>query len=273
MPELPEVEIIRGQMEEELRGARIEDVKVLLPRLIRHPSTRGYRRGLKGKAVLGVRRRGKYLLLEMEGGRELVFHLGMTGSFVFSLPGADRPRHTHLVFRLSDGRELLYVDPRTFGETALVPAGDYRSLPGLQSMGPEPVGPDFNCDRLREALRGKCRLKAALLDQSRLAGIGNIYADESLYRAGINPLRRLDELTGEEVARLHRAIREVLDEAIRGGGSSVSDYVDLHGERGNFQERHRVYRRAGQPCARCGDTIRRARVAGRSTYFCPRCQT
>ncbi len=273
MPELPEVEIIRRQMEEELYGARVEEVKVLLPRLVKHPSISGYRRGLKGKAVLGVRRRGKYLILEVEGGRELVFHLGMTGSFVFSSPGAERPRHTHLVFRLHDGRELLYVDPRTFGETALVPAGDYRSLPGLRDMGPEPVGSDFTCDRLREALRGKCRLKAALLDQSRLAGIGNIYADESLHRAGINPLRRLDELTGEEVARLHHAIREVLHEAIRRGGSSVSDYVDLRGERGDYQESHRVYRRAGEPCLRCGTTICRARVAGRSTYFCPHCQT
>ncbi len=272
MPELPEVETVRRQLESALRGSRIVGVEVLLHRLVRYPSCPAYRRGLKGKTVMAVGRRGKYLLLHLDGGRVLVFHLGMTGSLRFNAPGEPRPRHTHLVFRLEDGRELLYVDPRTFGETALLREGDHRPLPGLNRLGPEPLEEAFTPQELRRALRGKCRVKAALLDQSRLAGMGNIYADEALHRAGIHPLRRVDGLSPPEVERLHRAIREVLREAVDRGGSSVSDYVDTRGERGGFQDSHRVYRRAGEPCPRCGETIAREKVAGRSTYFCPRCQ-
>ena len=272
MPELPEVEIIRSQLEEGLKGARIAGCEVLLPRLVTHPSPLGYRRSLKGRAIVEVRRRGKYLILELEGHRDLVLHLGMTGSLILASAEDERPRHTHLVFHLADGRDLLYVDPRTFGETALVRRGDHRPLRGLHAMGPEPLAEDFTCEALAAALRGRCRTKPALMDQSRVAGIGNIYADETLHRAGINPLRRLDRLTPLEIERIHTAMREVLSEAISRGGSSVSDYVDLRGERGRFQDSHRVYRRAGEPCPNCGETIRRERVSGRSTYFCPRCQ-
>ena len=272
MPELPEVETVRAQLERELVGKRILSSRVSLPRLVVYPSPAAYRKGLAGRRVYAVRRRGKYLLLDLGRAGELVFHLGMTGSLLLSQPGRKRPRHTHLSFRLSDGRELLYVDPRTFGVTALVPRGDYRPLPGLAGMGPEPLEDGFTPAMLAEKLRGRCRLKAALLDQSRIAGLGNIYADEALHRASLHPLKRLDELTPGEAERLCRAIREVLEEALAEGGSSVSDYVDLQGNRGGFQERHRVYRRAGQPCPRCGTSIERERVAGRSTYFCPRCQ-
>jgi formamidopyrimidine-DNA glycosylase len=272
MPELPEVEIIRGQLDAELRGARITGCEVLLPRLVTHPSPAGYRRGLKGREILQVRRRGKYLIFELDGKRELVVHLGMTGSLTLSRPREERPRHTHLVFHLHGGRDLLYVDPRTFGETALVPSGDYRSLRGLHCMGPEPLEECFTPEDLALRLSGRCRVKTALLDQSRVAGIGNIYADEMLHRAGIHPMRRLEELSSEEVKRLFTSMREVLLEAISRGGSTVSDYVDLRGSAGAFQEAHRVYRRAGERCLSCGEIIRRERVAGRSTYFCPRCQ-
>ncbi|MDI6873363.1 bifunctional DNA-formamidopyrimidine glycosylase/DNA-(apurinic or apyrimidinic site) lyase [Candidatus Solincola sp.] len=272
MPELPEVEIVRRQLDEELGGACIAAVEVLLPRLVKYPNPTSYRRGLRGRTVRGVGRRGKYLLIHLDDDRILVIHLGMTGSLRFASPGVERPRHTHLVFRLEDGRELLFVDPRTFGETALLREGDFRPLPGLHRLGPEPLDERFTLGELRRALRGRCRIKAALLDQSRVAGIGNIYADEALHRAGIHPLRHLDELSPREVTRLHRAIREVLREAIERGGSSVSDYVDTRGEKGNFQDHHRVYRRAGKPCPRCGEMICRKRLAGRSTYFCPRCQ-
>lgn len=272
MPELPEVETIRRQLDPELRGARITGVEVHLPRLVKYPSPLSYRRALRGKRILEVGRRGKYLLLRLEGGRILVVHLGMSGSLRFASPGGERPRHTHLVFHLDDGRELLYVDPRTFGETALLREGDLSPLPGLDRLGPEPLEAGFTPGELARALRGRCRVKAALLDQSRVAGIGNIYADEALHRAGIHPLRRLDELEREEMESLHRAMREVLSEALSRGGSSVNDYVDARGEKGSFQASHRVYRRAGEPCFRCGELIRKVRVAGRGTYFCPRCQ-
>ena len=272
LPELPEVEIIRRQLYKELVGACISRCEVFLPRLVTYPTPLGYRRGLKGRCIRGVRRRGKYLLLELDDGRELVVHLGMTGSLVLSSPREERPRHTHLVFHLTDGRDLLYVDPRTFGETALLRSGDRSPLRGLHAMGPEPLTEDFSCECLAGALQGKCRVKSALMDQARIAGIGNIYADESLHRAGVNPLRRLDELTPSEIARIHAAVREVLSEAISRGGSSVSDYVDLRGERGSFQDSHRVYRREGECCPACGTTILRETIAGRSSYFCPRCQ-
>jgi len=272
VPELPEVEIICGQLEKELAGARIASCEVGLVRLVTHPTPLGYRRGLKGRRVQGVTRRGKYLILELDDGRELVIHLGMTGSLVLSSPGTERPRHTHIVFHLDDGRDLLYIDPRTFGETALLRRGDRTPLRGLHAMGPEPLEEDFTCECLASALRGKCRVKSALLDQSRVAGIGNIYADESLHRAGVNPQRRLDGLSPEEIGRIHGAVREVLAEAISRGGSSVSDYVNLQGDRGSFQDNHRVYRREGESCPACGAAILREVIAGRSSYFCPACQ-
>ena len=272
VPELPEVEIIRRQLEKELVGACMDRCEVFLPRLVTYPTPLGYRRGLKGRTVEGVRRRGKYLILGLDGGKELVIHLGMTGSLILASPEEERPRHSHLVFHLEDGRDLLYVDPRTFGETALLRHGDRSPLRGLHSMGPEPLEEDFTCEVMEDSLRGKCRVKSALLDQSRVAGVGNIYADETLHRAGVNPLRRLDDLTPTEIERIHYALREVLSEAISRGGSSVSDYVDLRGERGSFQESHRVYRREGENCPACGATIRREIISGRSTYFCPSCQ-
>jgi len=272
LPELPEVEIIRRQLEKELAGARIAACEVGLPRLVTYPTPLGYRRGLKGRRVEGVGRRGKYLLIGLDDGHELVIHLGMTGSLVLAEPAGERPRHTHIVFHLEDGRDLLYVDPRTFGETALLRPGDRSPLRGLYAMGPEPLEKNFTCAVLEDSLRGKCRVKSALLDQSRVAGIGNIYADESLHRAGIDPLRRLDGLTPDEIERIHRAVREVLSEAILRGGSSVSDYIDLRGERGSFQDSHRVYRREGERCPSCGGTIRREVISGRSSYFCPNCQ-
>jgi formamidopyrimidine-DNA glycosylase len=272
VPELPEVEIIRGQLQRELAGARIASCEVGLPRLVTYPTPLSYRRGLKGRNIQGVSRRGKYLILELDDGRELVIHLGMTGSLVLSSPGEERPRHTHIVFHLADGRDLLYVDPRTFGETALLRRGDRTPLRGLHAMGPEPLDEDFTCTSLASSLRGKCRVKSALLDQSRVAGIGNIYADESLHRAGVSPLRRLDELSPGEIERIHGAVREVLAEAISRGGSSVSDYVNLRGDRGSFQDDHRVYRREGECCPACGATITREVIAGRSSYYCPACQ-
>lgn len=272
MPELPEVEIIRSQLEQELAGSRIAGCEVLLPRLVTHPTPLGYRRGLKGRRILDVKRRGKYLLLELDGERVLMIHLGMTGSLLVASPEEERPRHTHIVFHLESGRDLLYVDPRTFGETALLKKGDFRPLTGLHNLGPEPLDDSFTVACLASALRGRCRVKAALMDQSRIAGIGNIYADEALHRAGISPLRRLDELSPAQIERIFSSLREVLSEAISRGGSSVSDYVDLRGEKGAFQERHRVYRREGEPCPRCGCAIRREKVSGRSSYFCPRCQ-
>lgn len=272
MPELPEVETIRGQLQEELPGLLVEGCKVLLDRLVTFPSPRRYCRQLAGRTILDVRRRGKYLIIELDGDLQLIIHLGMTGSLSLASPLETYPRHTHLVFRLSDGRDLIYVDPRTFGETAVLKRDDHSPLPGLAAMGPEPLDEDLTPERLSAALQGTALIKAALLDQRRLAGIGNIYADEILHRASIHPCRRLNELTPRDIGRLHRAIRDVLNEAIASRGTTVSDFVDLEGERGAFQDLLRVYRRSGADCLACGEAICKTRVAGRSSYYCPECQ-
>lgn len=272
MPELPEVENIRRQLREEVAGRRILSCRVLLSRLVVHPSPRTYEKAAAGCRVVDVGRRGKYLLFSLDNNLQLVIHLGMSGSLILAAPGDPHPPHTHIRYLLDDGRNLLYVDPRTFGETALVPAGDWRALPGLQRMGPEPLDSSFTVETLSSVLRGKGKIKAVLLDQSRLAGIGNIYADEILHRAGIHPCRPACSLDEEERTVLHRRIREVLEEALEKMGSSTSNYVDTRGERGSFQQCHRVYRRLGLPCPRCGTPVERRRVAGRSSYYCPACQ-
>ncbi len=272
VPELPEVETIRNQLQRELPGLRIERCKVKLPRLITYPSARTYCRKIAGRRIEKVSRRGKYLIFELDDELDLVMHLGMTGSLGLVESAEAYPRHTHIVFDLSDGRELIYVDPRTFGETALLIHGDYSPLRGLASIGQEPLAAGFTQESLADSLKGTALIKAALLNQRRIAGIGNIYADEILHRARINPCRRLNELTPDEIKRLHHSIPEVLREAINGRGSTISDYVDLEGEKGGFQNLLRVYRRAGEECLVCGESIRMIRVAGRSSHYCPTCQ-
>ncbi len=273
MPELPEVETIRRQLERELPGRRIQKCKVGLARLVTYPSAPSYCRGLAGRRIEKVARRGKYLIFALDDGAELVIHLGMTGSLTMVAERTRYPLHTHVIFYLDDGRRLIYVDPRTFGETALLKDGDRSPLPGLASIGPEPLEGEFTVKGLASLLNGKAMVKAALLDQRRIAGIGNIYADEILYRAAINPCRRLNELEPGDLKRLHKSIQEVLNEAIDSRGSTISDYVDLEGEKGDFQNLLRVYQRAGEGCRDCGTTILKTKIAGRSSHYCPHCQT
>ncbi|OFW57305.1 MAG: DNA-formamidopyrimidine glycosylase [Candidatus Solincola sediminis] len=272
MPELPEVETIRRQLQAELPGLRIEKCKVGLGRLVTHPSPRTYCRNLAGRTIGNICRRGKYLIFELDNHLDLVIHLGMTGSLSLVESPREYPRHTHIVFGLSDGRQLIYVDPRTFGETAVLKHADYSPLRGLASIGPEPLATDFTPERLAAALKGTALIKAALLDQRRIAGLGNIYADEILHRAGINPCRRLNELSPVDIERLHTSIHEVLNEAINGRGSTISDYVDLEGEKGGFQNLLRVYGRSDEGCPVCGERICMMRIAGRSSHYCPSCQ-
>ncbi len=272
MPELPEVETLRRDLVGLIVGERITRCEVRLPRLVSCPDCEAFCSRLEGAVIEGIGRRGKYLLFELDRPWEWVVHLGMTGSLLLAEEGSQEPPHTHMVLHLNPPRLLRYVDPRTFGETAVVPAGGYDALPGLARLGPEPLERLFTAERLRQALRTSARVKAALMDQRRIAGIGNIYADEILFRAGIDPHRKADSLSAEELTRLHRSIRSVLREAIKRRGSSVSDYVDASGRPGSFQERHLVYRRGGEPCCACGEPIRRTLIGGRSTHWCPCCQ-
>jgi formamidopyrimidine-DNA glycosylase len=272
MPELPEVETLRRDLAAALVGERIRRCEVRLPRLVTCPDCRTFCSRLKGARIEEVRRRGKYLLFVLDRPWEWVVHLGMTGSLLLAEEGSPEPPHTHIVLHLTHPRLLRYADSRTFGETAVVPAGDHSALKGLAGMGPEPLERSFTAKALERAMRTSARVKSALMDQRRVAGIGNIYADEILFRAGIDPSRPADSLGKEELERLHSAVKTVLREAVRRRGSSVSDYVDSWGKPGSYQLVHKVYRREGRPCPACGEPIRRTVMGGRSAHWCPRCQ-
>ena len=282
MPELPEVETVRRGLASIVVGRRVERVEVGRERVVRRTSAAALVDGLTGTVVTAARRRGKYLLCPLDSGAELMVHLRMSGQLLVASPGAARPPHTHVVAELSargveEPVELWFVDPRTFGEVVVFdPARVDEQLPELARLGPDPVVDPFSRRDLRRILRERSRrLKALLLDQTVVAGIGNIYGDEILHAARLRPDRASDSLSLAAEARLHDAIGSVLDAAIAAGGSSLRDaqYVDLLGAAGGYQHQHRVYGRAGRRCSTCGiGRVRRVIEGQRSTHYCPWCQ-
>jgi formamidopyrimidine-DNA glycosylase len=273
MPELPEVETVARGLREVLPGRRIVSVRLGKTDFIDDPALLEH--DLPGSTIACIRRLGKFLLLDLEPKGtppeegSLLIHLGMTGKITVSPPEAPVPLHTHVFLGLDDGRELRYNDVRRFGRMALLANGAHERV--LGDLGLEPLEATEKEFRARIQSRS-AHIKALLLDQRVLRGIGNIYADESLWRAKIHPRKLGANLTQDELPRLYRAVRDILLEAIRLRGSSVSDYVDSAGQMGEYQLRHRVYQREGKKCFRCGALIRRIIVAGRSSHFCPRCQ-
>jgi formamidopyrimidine-DNA glycosylase len=281
MPELPEVETIVRGVNERLRGDYIADVWFSRhPQPFKVPAAR-QASGLRGRAILAVHRAGKHIVCELGAavGRPLderedrsaaqwIVHLGMTGRLLVTTPDAPLAPHTHARLSMASGRELRFVDPRRFGRL------EYRDLsrcPGFRAPGADPL--TVTAEEFARLFRGrKLAIKAALLNQKLLSGVGNIYADESLFHAGIRPRRPAGRITRAELEALRKALVKVLKHAIRLGGSSVSDYVDADGVRGFFQLEHCVYLRTGLPCRRCQTTIRRILVAGRGTHYCPHCQ-
>lgn len=273
MPELPEVETIARGLRAALPGRRIVGVRLGKTDFIDDPAA--IERELPGARIVAVRRHGKFLVLDLESSNgtahnfSLLIHLGMTGRLVICNPDAPVPRHTHVYLALDNGHELRYTDIRRFGRIEILPRESQEKR--LSSLGLDPL--EVSETQFIALLKARrARIKALLLDQHVLRGIGNIYADESLWRARIHPMRLGAKLTASELRRLHRAVRAVLNEAIQLRGSSIADYVDSEGNLGGFQRRHRVYQRHGKKCFRCGATIRRTIVAGRSSHFCPRCQ-
>jgi formamidopyrimidine-DNA glycosylase len=267
VPELPEVETIRGQLAPRLEGRTLAVVDILDPRLTRPLDPREVAAELQGERVVAVERRGKYLVVRLEGGAALLVHLRMTGSF-----GFEPTTHERAVVELEDGTRLVYRDVRRFGTWLVVPGDDLEPYIALKN-GPEPLGPRFTTAWLRDRLslrRGP--LKAVLLDQRVVAGLGNIYADEALWRARLGPLRPARSLTADEVARLYRAIRAALRTGIARQGASLRDYAKPDGDSGSMQDEFRVYGREGEPCPRCHGPIAKTRVGGRGTWYCPRCQ-
>ncbi len=278
MPELPEVETVRRGLAEHVVGRRVERVAVGRPRVVRRTSPEALVDGLSGCTVLAAGRRGKYLLLPLDSGEQLMIHLRMSGQLLLTVAGTPRPRHTHVTMTLDDGNELLFVDPRTFGEVVVFdPADVATALPEVARLGIDPVADAFGRAELASIVRRSPRraLKPLLLDQHVIAGIGNIYADEILHAARLRPDRPAGSLRPAAIARLHGAVAAVLDAAVAARGSSLGDaqYVDLMGGAGSYQHRHRVYGRAGERCPTCGrGRIRRVVAAGRGTHFCPVCQ-
>jgi formamidopyrimidine-DNA glycosylase len=279
VPELPEVETVRRGLEAQVVGRRITRVEVGRERTVRRTSRQAVIDGLTDVTITGANRRGKYLLCPLDSGDELMVHLRMSGRLLVAAADAERPPHTHVVLHL-DGepaQELWFVDPRTFGEVVVFdPTNVAIEVPELARMGVDPITDGLSRAELARILRARRRqLKPLLLDQHVIAGIGNIYCDETLHLAGLRHDRLSDSLSPREITRLHGAILTVLTSAIDAGGSTLADtqYVDIEGQGGWFQVHHRVYDRGGQRCITCGRAdIVRVMMGGRSTCFCPRCQ-
>lgn len=286
MPELPEVETVRRGLEPALVGRRIVRAQARRPDL-RFPLPEGFAERLTGASVLGLDRRAKYLRARLDTGETLACHLGMSGRFTVRLPdrtlqpgafhhevGAD-PAHTHVVLETDQGVRIEYADPRRFGYMDLIPTEALEAHPYFASLGPEPLGNGFHAGHLAAAFAGRSQpVKAALLDQRIVAGLGNIYVCEALHRAGISPVRAAGRIGKARLERLVREVRAVLEAAIEAGGSTLRDYAQADGELGYFQHAFRVYDREGAPCLTpgCRGAVRRMVQGGRSTFWCGLCQ-
>ena len=275
MPELPEVETVRRGLTPALEGQVLSRVQMHRPNL-RFPFPDGFGQRLTGKTVKSVGRRAKFLLITLDDGTVLISHLGMSGSFrIYEADPPTLDKHDHVVFKISNGFEIRYNDPRRFGFMDLTTEAEMHDHPMLLKIGPEPVHPGLSGPELAARLKGKAApIKAALLDQSVIAGIGNIYACEALFRAGISPKRKAGSVQGKRAEKLAAAIQDVLLKAIEAGGSSLKDHRQTSGELGYFQHSFQVYGRAGEACSVCGPDVPISQMtqSGRSTFFCSRCQ-
>jgi formamidopyrimidine-DNA glycosylase len=269
MPELPEVETVARGLQKRVTGDVIESIWLGSKKEPLKSPAKLIARTLENARIAGVRRVGKQIVFDLVipagGVSQWIVHLGMTGRMLVCESDAELKKHTHAIAKLASGRELRFVDPRRFGRLSVATSGEFSGT-GLEPL-------ELSVDEFIGLFRRrKTPIKSALLNQKLLGGVGNIYADESLFRAGIRPRRRAASLTREQLRKLHASLRKVLKEAIRLGGSSISDYVSADGEEGFFQLRHRVYGREGKPCLVCKTPIKRTVIAGRSSHYCPKCQ-
>ena len=271
MPELPEVETIRRQLAPQVEGRTIVAARILDPRWTRPDPPRAVEAQLRGAVVERLGRAGKYLVWALSEDRYLLQHLRMTGTLLYDPPVA--PPHTRVLLELDDGHRVVYIDPRRFGTGHLVHGASARDEYLRVRLGIEPLTPGFTAEHLRTLARGRTApVKAFVLDQRQIAGVGNIYADEALFRAGIHPLRPAGRLTKADWERVRVGIEEALSAGIEAKGASIDDFRHVDGARGSFQDLFLVHRRKGEPCPRCGDMIRKLVVGGRGTYVCERCQ-
>jgi formamidopyrimidine-DNA glycosylase len=273
MPELPEVETIRRQLAPALEGRRLEVIEVLDARWCEPAPPEALADALDGRTIERTGRRGKYLILSFEDDVHLVMHLRMTGNLLLVPAQDEEPKHLRVRMRLDGDENLLFVDVRRFGTGDVLLGSDSLAEYFASRLGVEPLSVDFTAEALHAQARGRKQpVKAFLLNQERIAGVGNIYADEALFRARIHPLRPVGTLRRPQIVGLRDAVVESLELGIDSKGASIDDYRHVDGARGSFQDRFLVHLREGKPCVRCGATIQKLRAAGRGTYVCPRCQ-
>ena len=275
MPELPEVEVMRRSIRPHLLGRKVLDVAASDKKLRQPIPLDSLRRELPGKTIVEVGRRAKFLLIQLDSGAMLIIHLGMTGNLAFLPVGAPLAKHDHLRLALDNGSELRYSDSRRFGLIHMLSAGEAGEVERLlfRDIGPEPFGRACSAAYFEKLAHGRAiPVKVFLMTPKVVAGVGNIYASESLFRAGILPRRPAASLSLVEWTRLVKAVREVLNEAINCGGSTISSFLDANRERGYFQMNFAVYDREGEPCLKCGQAVAKVRLGGRSSFFCGRCQ-
>ena len=277
MPELPEIETVKRTLTPLLCGRRIIDVRVIKPVVVAYPAPDMFAVRLTGATVSALGRRGKYLLIHLDSGDTLIAHLRMTGRFLYTPADHEQKPHTHVVFSLDNGSELRFSDMRRFGRLWLMAAGEQDTVSGIHKLGPEPL--DAACDAALSAAYYRDKLasrrvsiKQGLLDQSVLAGLGNIYVDEALFQSDLDPRRPTAKIKDAEWQALAKAIPQILQKAIENNGTTFRDYLDGEGNVGRNLPHLRAYGRAGQPCLKCGTIMEKLVVAGRGTTFCPRCQ-
>ncbi|MFT8742676.1 MAG: DNA-formamidopyrimidine glycosylase, partial [Lentilactobacillus hilgardii] len=269
---LPEVETVRRGLTELVAGSQIRTVDVLYPKMINLPPE-DFTNALKNQIIKKIDRRGKYLFIRINNGLTIVSHLRMEGKYDVEPEGTPLSKHTHIVFHLTDGRQLRYNDTRKFGRMNLVDTGHELTVAGLKTIGPEPTERDLTLDYMRKIFgKSKKLVKPFLLDQSNIAGLGNIYADEVLWLSKINPKQPVNTLSVVELKLLRKSIIDEIKRAIDGHGTTVHSYSNAYGEAGNFQNHLNVYGRQGEPCLRCGTPIEKIKLAQRGTHFCPNCQ-
>lgn len=274
MPELPEVETVKRTLNQLVKGKVIDRVTVNLARIIQRPDDIDqFAFMLAGHRIEGVERRGKFLRILLDG-LVLVSHLRMEGRYGVYASSDPVEKHTHVIFHFNDGTELRYKDVRQFGTMHLFQPGEEFASPPLNKLGLEPLDPEFTARKFKETLKGKTsKIKAVLLNQAYVVGIGNIYVDESLFRAGIHPEQPANTLTDKQFEALHQAVVATLAESVEVGGSSIKSYVNGQGEMGMFQHQLKIYGRQNEPCVTCGTPIEKTVVGGRGTHYCPACQT
>ncbi|MCK8824014.1 bifunctional DNA-formamidopyrimidine glycosylase/DNA-(apurinic or apyrimidinic site) lyase [Fuchsiella alkaliacetigena] len=271
MPELPEVQTVVDTLSSRIIGLKITEVEVKVEKLIALSTVADFKAELIGKEIKGVRRRGKYIIIELSDDKYLIVHLRMTGQLLYAAQNLELAKHTHVIISFANQHQLRFINKRKFGRIYLV--SDFSEAGSLAELGPEPLSEDFTLDTFKALFENRRGIiKNLLLNQKFLAGLGNIYVDEALYLAGIHPLRKADQISEEELAKLYQAIRKVLKDGIKHRGTTKWDYVDGSGQAGEHQDYLQVYDRKGKNCYDCAEQIEKIKVSGRGTYFCPECQ-